>query len=922
MQQKNLLLAFVISALILLGWVKLSSYLWPPPPPKQENTEVAKKDEKQKPKGEEAKKLGAKEKEKEKGKKPAEKQPEEKQKVSTPERIAVADLQQQPETPPGKLITIGSREGDSRYHLLVQLDPRGASVHSVWLNKYQAADDYGRPRWREDAGKKQPMPLALVPPPGPNAHEPSFQMFAFDVHAPNDDQPLDTLARINWKLLDKKSEDVNGRRRELVSFQAETQGVIVTKTYTLTEGEYHLGLRVAMKRRKEASDKTIAFRYQMTGAHGLPVEGKWYTSTFRNALIALVDKNGGVIRDLQDLRQISNKGGGDAIVSSRESGTSLVYAFDANQFFASGIVVDNEQKNRGFLRHARPTLETAVTKGTVVSVAEDGSSFVLKPAGDEPERTFYLPIEQVPSQARKGEPPAIEASRNNLNAYVTLLLQNHPLTAVGCSSYFLTAPIPQNAVSLDNPPRGRFRKGQRVAILHHTASAPDRNGEYPEIATAAYGENDMPALWKDDITVRVTTESVELKDGDPPVVHKYLLYNGPVKVSQLFPPPGLPNKPFEQGGVQPELFGRYHDDLHLNTLTDYHSPGVMGRFSNAIYWTALVIKCTNIMHAVLGYIHAIIPSYGLCIIVLTVLVRGMMFPLSRKQALMSVRMQQLQPELKKLQEKYKDDRQALGMAQMELYRKHGVNPFGSCWVLLLQMPIFMGLYFALQESTHFRLASFWPTWIDNLAAPDMLFRWGEHIWFISRVEDYGSFFYLGPYFNLLPVIAVALMIAQQKMMTPPPADEQQAMQQKMMKYMMVFFGLMFYKVAAGLCLYFIASSAWGFCERKLLPKKQTDQSEPVAPAEESYFQKLLRRAQGEQVTPAPATGVTTRNGGIAASPEMRGRSGGRRRGKRRQGAASADETATEDGSMLGRWRKRLHDWWVAVLKEAEKKNRG
>ena len=94
---------------------------------------------------------------------------------------------------------------------------------------------------------------------------------------------------------------------------------------------------------------------------------------------------------------------------------------------------------------------------------------------------------------------------------------------------------------------------------------------------------------------------------------------------------------------------------------------------------------------------------------LTVLVRGMMFPLSRKQALMShAACRQLAPELKKLQEKYKDDRQALRQAQMELYRKHGINPFGSCWVLLLQMPIFMGLYFALQESIHFRLAPFWP----------------------------------------------------------------------------------------------------------------------------------------------------------------------------------------------------------------------
>jgi len=69
-------------------------------------------------------------------------------------------------------------------------------------------------------------------------------------------------------------------------------------------------------------------------------------------------------------------------------------------------------------------------------------------------------------------------------------------------------------------------------------------------------------------------------------------------------------------------------------------------------------------------------------------------------------MQQIAPELKKLQEKFKEDKQGLGVAQMELYRKHGVNPFGTCWVVLIQMPIFMGLYFSLQESIHFRLAPF------------------------------------------------------------------------------------------------------------------------------------------------------------------------------------------------------------------------
>ena len=86
--------------------------------------------------------------------------------------------------------------------------------------------------------------------------------------------------------------------------------------------------------------------------------------------------------------------------------------------------------------------------------------------------------------------------------------------------------------------------------------------------------------------------------------------------------------------------GRYVDDLHLNTLTDYHSPGPFGAFANAIYWTNLVIKCTNLMHWVLSQLHRIIPNYGLCIICLTILVRGLMFPISRKQAMTTMRMLQ------------------------------------------------------------------------------------------------------------------------------------------------------------------------------------------------------------------------------------------------------------------------------------------
>src|SRR5260370_24020988 len=97
------------------------------------------------------------------------------------------------------------------------------------------------------------------------------------------------------------------------------------------------------------------------------------------------------------------------------------------------------------------------------------------------------------------------------------------------------------------------------------------------------------------------------------------------------------------------------------------------------------------------------------------------------------------------------------------------------------------------------------------------------------------------------------MIMQQKLMMPPAADDQAAMQQKMMKYMMVFFGLMFYKVAAGLCVYFIASSAWGFAERKLLPKFKPAVDDASA---DNLLKKMLP-ASGDAANGGASTAVTT-----------------------------------------------------------------
>jgi YidC/Oxa1 family membrane protein insertase len=105
-------------------------------------------------------------------------------------------------------------------------------------------------------------------------------------------------------------------------------------------------------------------------------------------------------------------------------------------------------------------------------------------------------------------------------------------------------------------------------------------------------------------------------------------------------------------------------------------------------------------------------------------------------------------------------------------------------------------------------------WCSDLAAPDMLLNWSSFM--PAFIQNF-----LGPYLNVLPLVTVGLFLVTQKMSMPAPTNEQAAMQQKMMKYMTIFIGFMFYKVASGLCLYFIASSLWGIAERKLLPKTQT-----------------------------------------------------------------------------------------------------
>jgi len=264
------------------------------------------------------------------------------------------------------------------------------------------------------------------------------------------------------------------------------------------------------------------------------------------------------------------------------------------------------------------------------------------------------------------------------------------------------------------------------------------------------------------------------------------------------------------GPKRPELLTQY-----LASESSQYSLGDLLYYG----WFGGVAK---VMLSVLHFFYGITSNYGIAIIMLTVLVRSCMFPISRKQAQSMAKMQELKPEMDKLKDKYKSDMQKQSAAMQELYRKHNINPLAGCLPMFLQLPIFLGLYRALMVDVELRQAPLLSEsirWCSNLAAPDMLFNWSTMM--PNFVNSGEGIFSLGPYFNILPLMTCGLFLLQQKMFMPEPANEQAAMQQKIMKFMMLFMGFLFFKVASGLCLYFIASSLWGIAERKLLPKPAT-----------------------------------------------------------------------------------------------------
>ncbi len=218
----------------------------------------------------------------------------------------------------------------------------------------------------------------------------------------------------------------------------------------------------------------------------------------------------------------------------------------------------------------------------------------------------------------------------------------------------------------------------------------------------------------------------------------------------------------------------------LERAVDFSSFSIMATLAGWLFW-------------VLAKLHGVLGNWGWAIVGLVVIIKLIMYPLSAAQYKSMAKMRKFQPRMAQLKERYGDDRQKLQSSMMELYKKEKINPVGGCLPLLVQMPVFLALYWMLSESVELRHAP-WILWIDDLTARD-------------------------PYF-VLPVINMALMWATQKLNPMTGIDPMQA---KMMQFMPLVFGVMFALFPSGLVLYWVTNAGLGLLQQWWMIKKYSEE---------------------------------------------------------------------------------------------------
>ncbi len=269
-------------------------------------------------------------------------------------------------------------------------------------------------------------------------------------------------------------------------------------------------------------------------------------------------------------------------------------------------------------------------------------------------------------------------------------------------------------------------------------------------------------------TTGVETKEVIL----PPasfVEHKFALYAGPTQISTM------------------KEFG-----YEINESINY---GFFGSISKALL-------------AVLRFFHRVINNWGISIVLLSIFLNIILFPLTMKSFSSMQKMQALHPQMEKLKVQYKDNPQKLNKEILELYKKYKINPFSGCLPMVLQMPIFIALYNGLIRSIELKGANF--LWIRDLSIPD-------------AVKIPFALPLLGDHINILPIVMIIAMVVQQKISTRSmggAVTEEQKQQQRIMLIIMpVMFGFIFYNMPSGLVLYWVVNTILTVIEQSILFKK-------------------------------------------------------------------------------------------------------
>jgi YidC/Oxa1 family membrane protein insertase len=415
-------------------------------------------------------------------------------------------------------------------------------------------------------------------------------------------------------------------------------------------------------------------------------------------------------------------------------------------------------------------------------------------------------------------------------------------TVVGAREYLTKiAAKPEHFMPLFNPsqaPGSRLSWAATGNQYFTCTVAPlgfDGSDNPPFIASVEAVDLDANEQTAEDVTVRLITSAASV-DAGAAVTYPAELYLG-------------------------EKAGEAFKEIPKYASRNYYFQIAAGFGSCTFTWLV------EVMIWLLNSLHAAVPDFGVAILILVVIVRSLLHPITKKGQINIVRMQQkmadFAPAAEELKRKYANDKARLQQETMKLYREHGINPIGQiagCLPMILQMPIWIALFLSLSNNVRIRHeGTFFLPWIHDLTAPDALLTFSNPLPLI------------GDSFNLLPILVAIFMYIQQKTQPKPKpnpnASEQQRMQQETMQKMMPLMSFVmlfiFYTMPAGLNLYIMCSSFFGWMEqtyiRKHIKERQDADTSPYpkggadAPlkrkkraGEMSFIEKLQKLAEDAQ----------------------------------------------------------------------------